>query len=106
MEWEVKYLKEAEKDLMSLDHSQQLQVLKAIYKVSKNPLSSIEGGYGKALGNKNNVNLTGYYKIKLKALGLRVVYGLIREKGIMKIIVISIRDDEMVYKIATDRIRH
>jgi mRNA interferase RelE/StbE len=106
MTWEIKYIKEAEKDLKSLDHSQQLQVLKAIDKVSKNPLSTLEGGYGKVLGNKNNINLTGYYKIKLKALGLRVVYGLVREKGIMKIIVISIRDDEMVYKIAADRTKH
>lgn len=106
MIWQIKYIKEAEKDLKNLDRSQQLQVLKAIDKVSKNPLSTLEGGYGKMLGNKNNINLTGYYKIKLKSLGLRVVYGLIRENNVMKIIVISVRNDEMVYKIAAERTKH
>lgn len=37
MEWKVEYLKEALKGLKSLDNSQQLQVLKAIDKISKNP---------------------------------------------------------------------
>jgi len=104
MEWKVKYLKEALKDLKSLDHSQRLQVLKAIDKVSQNPLPNFEGGYGKPLGNKSNTNLTGYFKIKLLKLGIRVVYGLVKEQGIMKIIVISIREDETVYQIAVDRI--
>lgn len=104
MEWNVEYLKEALKDLKSLDHSQQLQVLKAIDKVSKNPLRISEGGYGKPLGNKSNTNLTGYFKIKLLKLGIRVVYGLVREHGIMRIIVISIREDDIVYQVAVDRI--
>lgn len=104
MEWKVEYLKEALKDLKSLDHSQQLQVLKAIDKVSKNPLPIFEGGYGKPLGNKSNTNLTGYFKIKLLKLGIRVVYGLVREHGIMRIVVISIREDDTVYQVAVDRI--
>ncbi|NSW90954.1 MAG: type II toxin-antitoxin system RelE/ParE family toxin [Firmicutes bacterium] len=104
MNWIIEYKTEAQKDLEALDHSQQIQVLKAIRKVSANPLPQSEGGLGKPLGNKSNNNLTGYFKIKLRSLGLRVVYGLVREKNIMKIIVISVRDDEAVYKIAADRI--
>lgn len=104
MKWKVEYLKKSLKDLKSLDHSQQLQVLKAIDKVSQNPLPNFEGGYGKPLGNKSSTNLTGYFKIKLLKLGIRVVYGLVKERGIMKIIVISIRQDETVYQIAVDRI--
>ena len=104
MEWKVQYLKEALKDLKSLDNSQQLQVLKAIDKVSKNPLPNFEGGYGKPLGNKSNTNLTGYFKIKLLKLGIRVVYGLVKEQGIMRIIVISVREDDTVYQIAVDRV--
>ena len=100
MKWKVEYLKKSLKDLKSLDHSQQLQVLKAIDKVSQNPLPNFEGGYGKPLGNKSSTNLTGYFKIKLLKLGIRVVYGLVKERGIMKIIVISIRQDETVYQIA------
>lgn len=43
-------------------------------------------------------------KIKLLNQGLRIVYKLVREYGVMRIIVISIRDDEQVYKIAQKRI--
>jgi mRNA interferase RelE/StbE len=73
MNWTVEYKMEAQKDLEGLDRSQQMQVLKAIRKVSVNPLPQSEGGLGKPLGNKNNNNLTGYFKIKLRSLGLRVV---------------------------------
>ena len=38
MNWKVAYLPEAEKDLKDLDGSQRLLVLKAIKKVSTNPL--------------------------------------------------------------------
>jgi len=103
--WKVEYSKEAVKDLKSLDNSQKVQVLKAIDKVCINPLPNYEGGYGKPLGNKSNTNLTGYFKIKLLRLGIRVVYGLIREHGVMRVIVISVRADDTVYEIAVDRIK-
>ena len=50
--WDVEFTEEAEKDRATLDRSQRLQVDKAIYKVSQNPLPQSEGGYGKPLGNK------------------------------------------------------
>jgi mRNA interferase RelE/StbE len=101
MAWTIEYLKEAKTDLQELDHSQQLFVLKAIEKVSTNPLPSTEGGLGKPLRNE----LAGYLKIKLVRLGLRVVYRLIRDKQSMRIIIISVRSDEKVYKLAQERIR-
>jgi mRNA interferase RelE/StbE len=96
-------LKEAVEDLKRLDHSQRLQVLKAINKVSSNPLPQNEGGYGKPLGNRNSTRLAGYLKIKLKRLGLRVVYKLIKEKDVMKVIVVSARADDEVYLLAQKR---
>ena len=42
--WRIEYIKAAEKDLLALDRSQQLQVLKAIEKISVNPLSINAGG--------------------------------------------------------------
>ena len=104
MNWEVTYINKAMQDLENLDGMQRKQVLKAIEKVSKNPLPQSEGGYGKALGNQNVSKLSGYFKIKMLKLGLRVVYSLVRETNVMKIIVISIRDDDTVYKIAEKRI--
>lgn len=101
--WQVEYLTEAVEDLKRLDYSQRLQVLKAIDKVSSNPLPQSEGGYGKPLGNRNNTKLAGYLKIKLKKLGLRVVYKLVRENDVMKVVVISARADDEVYLIAQKR---
>ncbi|MCX6053832.1 MAG: hypothetical protein NTZ74_02760 [Chloroflexi bacterium] len=51
MAWVVEYIKEAEGDLKGFDHTQQLHVLKAIKKVSSNPLPNTKGGYGKPLGS-------------------------------------------------------
>lgn len=104
-QWEIEYIPAALEDLRSLDRSQQLQVLKAIEKVSANPLPNSEGGLGKPLGSHSGANLTGYLKIKLLKLGLRVVYRVVRENNVMRIIIISVRDDETVYKLAKDRIK-
>jgi mRNA interferase RelE/StbE len=103
MAWIVQYIEEAQRDLKELDRFQQIQVLKAIQKVSANPLPNTEGGYGKPLGNHASIHLSGYLKIKLLSLGLRVVYCLVRYKNVMKIIIISVRDDEKVYKMAQER---
>lgn len=103
MSWSIEFLEEAKKDLKKLDHSVQVQVLKGIRKVSQNPLPVQEGGYGKPLGHKTGANLTNLLKIKFRDLGIRVVYKTIRMDGIMKIIVISARSDEQVYKEAGRR---
>lgn len=105
MAWLIEYIKEAEEDLNGLDYSQQVQVLKAIDKVSVNPLPNTEGGYGKPLGSHRSSHLAGYFKIKLVSLGLRVVYCLVREKKVMKIVIISVREDEKVYKMVKERIK-
>lgn len=105
MTWKIEYFKEAKLDLVKFDNSQKMQVLKAVKKVSENPLSNKDGGYGKLLGNNSTTKLAGYYKIKLRKLGIRVVYGLIKEDEIMKIVVISIRADDTVYKLAEKRIK-
>lgn len=102
--WKVEYLREALEDIKKLDSSQRMQVVKAVNKVAVNPLPQTEGGYGKLLGNKGGTNLAGYCKIKLLKLGLRVVYTLVRENSIMKVIVVSARADDEVYILAQKRI--
>lgn len=103
MTWSIEFLEEAERDMKKLDHSAQIQVLMGIRKVSKNPLPTEEGGYGKPLGNKSGINLTNLMKIKLRDLGIRVVYKVERIDEVMKIIVVSARTDEQVYKEAAKR---
>lgn len=105
MKYVVKYSSLALKDLYKLDNSCRQLVLKAIKKVSQNPLPDYEGGYGKPLGRKGNTDLTGYLKIKLRNKGIRVVYKLIRVDSIMYIIVIGTRQDDEVYEFAVRRNR-
>lgn len=89
MKWDITYLPEALDDLRRLDGSQRILVRKAIQKVSSNPLPETEGGYGKLLGNKNNTNLSGLLKVKLRGAGLRIVYKLVRMEDRLLIIVIG-----------------
>ena len=103
MNWEVHYSDEAKTDLRDLDGSQRKSVLKAIKKVSQNPLPVNEGGYGKPLGNKHGKDLTGLCKIKLMKEGIRVVYALIRTETTMKIVVIAARSDDEGYELAGQR---
>lgn len=103
MSWQIRFLEEAINDMENLDGSRRKQVLKGIIKVSQNPIPNTEGGYGKPLGNHSGANLTGYLKIKFKQSGLRVVYYLERKEEIMNIIIVSIRDDDYVYKQAAKR---
>ena len=101
--WDVTFLPDAVKDREELGLPARNQVDKAIRKVSQNPLPKSEGGYGNPLGKKQGRNLTGLLKIKLKKLGIRVVYKLIRNKDAMQIIVIAARADSEVYEIAEKR---
>ena len=105
MNWTLKFLPEAEKDLNNLAGNQQILVAKAIKKVQQNPVSVNEGGYGKPLGNKGGRNLTGLFKIKLRDAGLRIVYKLIRTETEMIIVVVGARADEEVYDIAEKRVK-
>ena len=103
MRWQIEYLEEAKKDLKKLDRSTQIIVLKGIDKVSENPLPVQQGGYGKPLGNKSGTNLTNLLKIKFRDIGIRVVYKVEYTATVMKIIVISARADEQIYKEAAKR---
>lgn len=99
MGWKIRISDEAKKDYRRLDGSLRKQVLAGIIKVSKAPLPS-PNGYGKPLGNKNGNNLTGFFKIKYRGIGIRVVYTLVVDEAVMNIIVISERDDNYCYDLA------
>lgn len=105
MKWKVEYLRAAQRDLQRLDPYNRKLILKAIDKTAQRPLPPPDG-IGKPLGNHASASLSGLCKIKLRGLGYRVVYQLIREGEVMRIIVIEIRDDEAVYREAERRIRN
>lgn len=100
MNWTLKYLPEVEKDLKQLGGNSRILVQKAIKKGQTNPLPVNEGRYGKPLGNKGETNLTGLLKIKLKSVGIRVIYKLIRTKTEMLVVVVGARADDEVYETA------
>ena len=64
----VKFIPEAEKDYKSLDGSIKKLVNEKIDKLEENPY------LGEELGNKNNIDLTGYYKIYVYKKIYRIVY--------------------------------
>lgn len=98
---DIEYAPEAKTDLRKLDGSKRKQVLKAIEKVSENPLPATQGGYGKPLGNKAGRNLTGLLKIRIS--DVRVVYSIQKIENEMYVIVIAAREDSEVYDIADKR---
>lgn len=103
MNWKIKYLPEVEKDFKQLGGNQRILVQKAIKKVQKNPLPVAEGGFGKPLGHKSGIDLTGLLKIKLRSAGIRIVYKLIKTETEMLIVVIGAREDDEVYETAQHR---
>ncbi len=103
MNWILKFLPEAEKDMKKLAGNQRILVAKAIKKVLQNPVSVYEGGYGKPLGNRSGADLTGFYKIKLREAGLRIVYKLIQTETAMLVVVVGARADDQVYETAEKR---
>lgn len=98
MAWNIRIADEARKDYGKIEGSVRKQVLAGILKVSKAPLPSPKG-YGKPLGNKQGNDLTGFFKIKYRGIGIRVVYTLVVDKMTMNIMVISQRDDNYCYEL-------
>lgn len=103
MSYQINFIPEALTGMKKLDHSVRPQVLKGIQKVSQNPISIYQGGYGKPLGNKDGTNLTGLFKIKFRGIGIRVVYSVEEKNDIMTIIIVSVRADNQVYQEASNR---
>ena len=104
MPWEVEYIPAAQRDLGKLDGHTRRLILKAVTKTAERPLPPPDG-IGKPLGSVGGTNLSGCYKIKLRGLGYRVVYTLLREKERMRVIVISVRSDNEIYIEAARRLR-
>lgn len=104
MAWQILFTKQALKDVSKLREPAKSRVYDMLRRVAENPLPFSEGGYGKPLGRKRDGNLTGYLKVKLKGDGLRAVYRLERQDESMVVVVVSVRDDNAVYREALRRI--
>jgi len=95
--YEIKYHPLVEADLKQLNNSIRLEVFKKLKKIQQTP------EIGKSLGNKNNMNLTGLFKVYVAKKQVRIVYEIIDNILVVKVIAIGKRESMEVYKQAQER---
>jgi len=100
MAYRIEFIQEAAEDYKSLDGSIKGKVDKRLEELSRNPF------LGELLGNKFNIDLTGYYKIYVNTKRHRIVYRLITPNNIeiIEIWGIGKRDKEEIYRTIGKRI--
>ena len=97
---EIQFINEAAKDYKELDGSIKKLVDDKLEKLVNNPY------LGEELGNKNNIDLTGYYKIYVYKKIYRIVYRITPDQNNIEIIEIwgiGKKDKMAVYKTVEKR---
>ena len=95
--YEIKYHPLIEADLKQLNNSVRIEVFKKLKKVQQSP------ELGQLLGNKNNMNLSGLRKVYVSKKQVRIVYEIIDNILVVKVIAIGKREDMEAYKQAEQR---
>lgn len=100
MEYTVQFIPEAAADYKKLDGSVKKDVNKKIEDLKINPF------LGHQLGNKFNIDLSGFYKIYVHSKKYRIVYRLLNtgEIEIVEIWGIGKREKEEIYRIIGKRL--
>ena len=96
--YELQLHPKVEDDLKELDNALQIQVFKKLKQIQISPQ------LGLPLGNKNNMNLSGFRKVYLAKKRVRIVYEVQNEELLIYTIAVGKRDDMEVYKKANDRL--
>ena len=95
----IEFIQEAVVEYKSLDGSIKILADKILGKLEKNPF------IGEELGKKNNIDLTGYYKIYFNKKKHRIIYRILKnEIEIIEIWGIGKRDKMEIYKAVNKRI--
>jgi len=95
--YELKYHPLVEEDLKQLNHSIRIEVFRKIKKIQVSPQ------LGQPLGNKNGMNLSGLRKMYAAKKQIRIVYGIVDEMVIVKVLAIGKRENMDVYRQAAQR---
>lgn len=95
--YSVEYHPQLEQDLKELGHRTTQLVFKKLKKIAQNPIIGVD------LGNKANMNLTGYKKVYVDKKKVRIVYKIIEEKIVIYVIAVGKRSDMEVYEKASKR---
>jgi len=96
--YSVEYHPALEEDLKELGHSTAQLVFKKLKKIAENPVIGVD------LGNKANMNLTGYKKVYVDKKRVRIVYKIVEEKIVVYVVAVGKRDDMEVYEKASERL--
>ena len=97
----IEFINEAAIEYKSLDGSIKILADKKLEKLEKNPF------LGEELANKNNMDLTGYYKLYFDKKRYRIVYRIMKnEIEIIEIWGIGKRDKMEIYKEIHKRIKY
>ncbi|HOE07792.1 MAG TPA: type II toxin-antitoxin system RelE/ParE family toxin [Treponemataceae bacterium] len=100
MDYKILFIPDAVKDYKELDGSIKKSVDKKIEELKTNPF------LGDKLGNKFNIDLTGFYKIYAHAKKYRIVYRIIAPEKIeiLEVWGIGKREKEEIYRTIGKRI--
>ena len=96
--YQLKLHPKIEDDLKELDSSLQIQVFKKLKQIQNSP------ELGLPLGNRNNMNLSGFRKVYIDKKRVRIVYTVKDDELLIYAIAIGKRDEMEVYKKANDRL--
>ncbi len=95
----VLLIEEAREDFCRLDRGVQIQVAKLLKQLESNPYK------GEHLGNKAGIDLTGCYKLYANKKKVRIVYSVLENEVIVKVIAIGPRQEMIVYYESMRRLR-
>ena len=96
--YELQLHPKVEDDLKELDNALQIQVFKKLKQIQISPQ------LGLPLGNKNNMNLSGFKKVYVAKKRVRIVYEIQDDELLIYTIAIGKRNDMEVYKKAFERL--
>ena len=95
----IEFIQDAVIEYKSLDGRLKILADKILEKLEKNPF------LGEKLGNKSNIDLTGYYKLYFDKKRYRIVYRIVKnEIEIIEIWGIGKRDKMEIYKTVSKKI--
>ena len=100
MSCKIEFIPEAQSDYKKLDGSIRKLVNKKLNELSEKPL------LGEQLGNKHNIDLTGFFKLYAAKKSIRIVYRLITPSQIeiIEIWGIGKREKDEIYRIIGKRL--
>jgi len=91
LRYKVLLTEDAAADFRALDGSVKILVAKQLKKLEGSPL------LGRALGNRQGLDLTGYYKLYAFKKAVRIVYRIIEDEIVVEVVGIGKRADLEIY---------